>query len=228
MKKWNTRLANVFFALSLVGGASLVQAAEGSMQIVDRAAQVDGSAIAPLDHTGGDPSPIGIDQCRRLDGNPNYCAQTRGCAFDRRLNQCRTVGVSRGSYCESFNGRYGECLNAGCSFDQNSGICFDRVSPQPRPQPQPDPSYCRNFDYDQFQCQDAGCLFDARSGLCRSQPNNPVPGFRFSCTAVDDGWEEHAGGHRGIGESQYSAQQAALGDCYRHHSGCHITQCQSN
>lgn len=57
--------------------------------------------------------------------------------------------------------------------------------------------------------------------------HNPGPGPQLiSCVAVDNGWEEHFGGHVGYGRSIYDAQRAALMECQRVHGRCRIRSCR--
>ena len=138
-----------------------------------------------------------VDQCRRFDADPTMC---------RRYN------------CE-YNVRYRVCVS------RQQGP----VPPRPMP-PQPGPYYCNQFDYNEYQCKLNGCFFDFSTQQCFAQGGGPRPnppaGRGFMCTAVDAGWEEHRSGHQGIGRTQYEAQQAAMGDCLRHHGECRITRCQ--
>lgn len=61
-------------------------------------------------------------------------------------------------------------------------------------------------------------------GLFSYNPPPPPPTW-YQCTASDDGWEEHWGGHTAGGYDQWSAQNAALNLCHQFHPGCHITRC---
>ncbi|MBI1859853.1 MAG: hypothetical protein HYR96_02920 [Deltaproteobacteria bacterium] len=47
-----------------------------------------------------------------------------------------------------------------------------------------------------------------------------------SCVAVDNGWEEHFGGHVGYGRNVYEAQRNALMQCQRTHGRCRIQSCR--
>lgn len=150
------------------------------------------------------------DQCRWYDGRPYDCQRFAGCFYDHRWNQC----LSRGGGGQPY-------------------------PPQPYP---PQPYFCQQFNYNQFECQRQGCFFDYNSQLCFAQgggtwpqpptpppapPPAPPPGQRgFVCTAIDVSCEGHYGGYRGFGQTQYAAQQAAMGDCLRWHRQCRVTQCQ--
>ena len=72
------------------------------------------------------------------------------------------------------------------------------------------------------QCQQSGCYWD-RSYGCQDW-QTPDRGI-WQCTAVDDGWEEHRGGHTGQGYSQQLAAQAALQACLSVHGSCSVTSC---
>lgn len=50
-------------------------------------------------------------------------------------------------------------------------------------------------------------------------------GGQISCVAVDNGWEEHYGGHVGYGRSRYEAERQALNECQRRHGRCRIQSC---
>ena len=51
------------------------------------------------------------------------------------------------------------------------------------------------------------------------------PGGLIKCTAVDNGWEEHFGGHSAYGRTIYEAQRAAIRSCERVHGSCRISRC---
>jgi len=168
-------------------------------------ADVDHESSA--DHGNGLPQSALNHQCRWYDGNPYECQRFASCFYDYRFNQC----LSRSGGGQPY-------------------------PPQPYP---PQPYFCQQFNYNQFECQRQGCFFDYSTQLCFAQgggsqplpppppPPPPPPGRRgFVCTAVDVSWEGHYGGHRGLGQTQYAAQQAAMGDCLRHHRQCRVTQCQ--
>ncbi len=225
MKMITNRVMNVFFSLSIGCVATMTRASDVVAPLVSEVEDVtdqDESTsheTVPYDHG----HPGASDQCRRNDGNVYYCQQTPGCEFDRFSNIChqRSGGGGSGQYCQNFDRNEYQCLNEGCSFDRYSGRCSQGGS-----RPRPIPNNCRYFDRQEYQCQDAGCLYDFRSGMCRAQGQIPQPGYGFVCNASDNGYEEHYAGHQGIGQSQYAAQEAAMGDCMRHHSSCYITQCQ--
>jgi hypothetical protein len=142
-------------------------------------------------------------QCQWYHGNPYQCQRFAGCFYDYRLNQC---------------------LNRG------GGQPYPPQPYPPQPYP-PQPYFCQQFNYNQFECQRQGCFFDYNTQLCFApgggpQPLPPPGHGRFVCTAVDITLEGHYNGHRGVGQTQYAAQQAAMGDCLRYHRQCRVTQCQ--
>ncbi len=54
----------------------------------------------------------------------------------------------------------------------------------------------------------------------------PGPGYEsYSCVAVDNGWEEHGGGHRAYARNIQQAQRQALRECQRFHGACRIQRC---
>jgi hypothetical protein len=132
-------------------------------------------------------------------------------------------GSGGDQFCQSMDRDEFSCVDLGCAYDRRSGRCSERG--QHRPQPRP--TSCQRFDYQEEECQDAGCMFDMSSGRCVSQGHiPPAPGYNFTCNASDaDGYEDHYSGHQGVGQSQYAAGQAALGDCLRSHRSCVITHC---
>jgi hypothetical protein len=134
--------------------------------------------------------------------------------------------------CQRYNYNYRGCVAMGCLFDGGSGVCYGQMYPAPGPQPLPPPHHrprhCQRFNYNQFQCNQAGCYFDHRTGACVNRGPHPAPptGYRTVCIAVDAGFEEHPRGHIGIGYNRYQAEQAALGNCMRHHGRCRIRDCR--
>lgn len=64
-------------------------------------------------------------------------------------------------------------------------------------------------------------------------PHNPNPwpngpgnnGRMFVCIAVDNGWEEHGGGHVAYGRFIQEAQRNALQQCQQVHGACRIQSC---
>ena len=67
---------------------------------------------------------------------------------------------------------------------------------------------------------------------CSIQGNSwdptPVPMPReFVCTAMDNGWEEHFGGHKGYGRTRAQASQKAMRACLREHGECRISSCEA-
>ncbi len=133
--------------------------------------------------------------------------------------------------CRWFDGNPYRCQrDPGCSYDYRNQRCVAQFGGGHPDHDQPQPYFCQRFNYNQFQCQRNGCSFDYSSQRCFSRGGSPQPhpgGRGIVCSAVDVRWEEHSGGHRGVGIDQYSAQQAAMGDCLRHHYRCRITQCQA-
>lgn len=70
-----------------------------------------------------------------------------------------------------------------------------------------------------------GCRWDRYYGCVRDQGGG---GQRtFECTAADNGWEEHWGGHRALGRTQMAASRNALRECERFHGSCRVTRCQA-
>jgi len=52
------------------------------------------------------------------------------------------------------------------------------------------------------------------------------PREQYRCVAVDQGWEEHRGGHQGFGPSRFAAERQAIQSCNREHRSCRIVECQ--
>jgi len=77
--------------------------------------------------------------------------------------------------------------------------------------------------YNQYR-QTAQALQNVQVGGPGPGPG-PGPQPTYSCVAVDNGWEEHAGGHLGYGRTVYEAQRVALGNCQRVHGSCRIRSC---
>jgi hypothetical protein len=119
---------------------------------------------------------------------------------------------SRPQRCESIGDAY-TCQQWGCYWDRYYG-CTSR---QPRPQ------RCENIG-DYYTCRQYNCFWDDYYG-CTTREG----GGLWQCTARDQGWEEHWGGHSGQGYSQAAAAQAALGVCqkpYGPHDRCTVTECE--
>lgn len=54
----------------------------------------------------------------------------------------------------------------------------------------------------------------------------PGPGQQaYQCTATDNGWEEHAGGHVAYGRNLQQAQRLAIAECQSVHGSCRIRRC---
>ncbi len=45
----------------------------------------------------------------------------------------------------------------------------------------------------------------------------------WKCTAMDQGWEEHWGGHTAYGRNKQRTRRKALNDCLAHHGSCSVT-----
>lgn len=219
MKTVMNKVLSVCFAISLMGVA-----------LVAKADDVTG-VITGDENTAGDNSGVspGIG-----DGSGGICDGDSGLAAG--FTDCHP------SQCQNYNYNYTQCVQAGCQFDGRTGACFGGGYPQPYPgpnpnpypgpgpypQPQPNPYFCQQYNYNEFQCQQSGCFYDRRNGACTAQggfPPGPPHGRGFVCTAVDAGFEEHGGGHQGIGRTQYEASNAAMGDCLRFHGRCRVTRC---
>lgn len=53
-------------------------------------------------------------------------------------------------------------------------------------------------------------------------PGRPGRG-RVECRAVDQGWEEHRGGHVAEGFNEFQVRQRALNECRRFHGRCQVS-----
>ena len=210
MRQVMNRVWSVCFAVSLMSGALIAKADDVSGVITgDENTSGDNSAVTP-----------GIG-----DGSSPYC--------DAEGDHSAGFDDCHPNYCQNYNYNYTQCVRAGCQFDGRSGACvgggYPQPGPSPYPQPQPNPYFCQQYNYNQYQCQQSGCFYDQRNGACTAQggyPPGPPPGRGFVCTAVDAGFEEHGGGHQGLGRTQYEASNVAMGECLRFHGRCRVTQCR--
>jgi hypothetical protein len=58
--------------------------------------------------------------------------------------------------------------------------------------------------------------------------HGPRPGSRMiECVAVDQGHEEHFGGHKGFGETTMRAERSAMRACLAVHGRCEIRSCRT-
>lgn len=136
--------------------------------------------------------------------------------------------TTRETQCQYYNRYSRDYAYYYCSRDANCRwdgyYCQDRFQPGPGPGPQ----RCE-YIRDAYQCQRSGCYWDNRYG-CSSYPGGGGGGREvWQCTAVDNGWEEHWGGHSAQGNTQWDAQRQALAICqkpYGPHDRCNIQSCQ--
>lgn len=138
-----------------------------------------------------------------------------------------------GHYCSQYS-PYDCDQVPGCQYSRIYSQCVESTGPgRPQP-PSSNPAFCSNYHYDQFGCQQVGCIFDFRSNACLAthQPSpRPIPGpgprpvYGHACIAVDSGFEEHRGGHQGLGRTQYEAAAQALANCHSHHGECRVLRC---
>ncbi len=208
MKTKSKRFVAVFFALTLAGVATLSHAS-------DSGSPMDSTINVISDHDEGINHDGDGDQDQSMNHEPfPYDHDHRG-----PIDQCRQ-NDGNVYYCQQ---------TPGCIFDEYSNICRSSGTEgggQGGQQPRPTPQYCQQYNDQESECQYAGCVYDMSRGLCRAHGQIPQPGYRFVCNASDIRFEEHYSGHQGIGQSQYTAQQAAMGDCLRHHRSCRVTHCQ--
>jgi hypothetical protein len=57
--------------------------------------------------------------------------------------------------------------------------------------------------------------------------HGPRPGRMIECVAVDQGHEEHFGGHKGFGETTMRAERSAMRACLAVHGRCEIRSCRT-
>ncbi len=137
-----------------------------------------------------------------------YCVNDGSCRWNG--NYCESIAQSQ--QCDWIRD-YRQCVNAGCDWDNRYG-CFESQAPQ----------YCEDVR-DYRECLNYGCYWDNRIG-CNSNPGGGGGRQVWQCTAQDNGWEEHWGGHASQGNTQWAAQQAALNACQQIHGTCYVTECQ--
>jgi hypothetical protein len=123
------------------------------------------------------------------------------------------------SQCDDYN-RYGSWYaQQYCNQDRdcswNGRYCIDRYTR---------PDRCENIR-SSYQCANTrGCEWDRWYG-CQTDRTGGGGSRRFQCTAADQGWEEHRGGHTATGRTQYEASVAAAALCERYHGSCYVTRC---
>ncbi len=173
---------------------------------------------------------IGHD-CTVFDRDSRRCDADPSCQYDYNWQSCNDRwngggGGGGGSReCSAYDFDVRLCnQQSGCSYDQRDRRCVDDWNPGPGHNPQG----CWDMNNDPYQCnQSFGCYYDNRSRTCQSD-NGPGPGPGrevWECTAVDAGWEEHAGGHSTQGRSYQDAQWAAIELCEHYHGSCVIRNC---
>lgn len=86
--------------------------------------------------------------------------------------------------------------------------------------------YDANYDYPQVYRQYLATR-QALQNVSLNEGGNPFPGGgqNYVCVAVDNGWEEHGGGHRGYGRNIEMAQRAAMFECQNYHGACRLQRC---
>ena len=163
------------------------------------------------------------------------CDQIPGCQYSRIYSQCvASSGPVRPipqnpSYCSNYTYNQIQCQQQGCFYDLRNGACLDNNGPGPRPYPGPGPGPGPR----PYPGPGPGPRPYPGPGPGPGPRPYPGPGpgprpgpqHGFMCVAEDNGFEEHRGGHQGLGRTQFEATQQALAICRSQHGDCHVTSC---